>query len=66
MAYQFSHNELARAIEAKFPGMKHGLNFWVGHPVKNNSDEQIGEAFIAAWNSDDIPKPDPSDLAKER
>lgn len=62
MTFQFSHEELAALIEGKFPGMRQWVNFWVCHPVKQNSAEQIGEAFIAAWDNENIPEPSMEEL----
>ncbi|NVM41385.1 hypothetical protein HWX16_13730, partial [Ochrobactrum intermedium] len=37
--------------------------FWVGQPVKDNSDEYLGDAFIAAWSSEDVEQPTEDALA---
>nr|WP_278422987.1 hypothetical protein [Brucella anthropi] len=53
-----SHDQTIHAIKSEFPSLIHGKDFWVGQPVKQNSDEYLGDAVIAAWNTEDIEQPD--------
>ncbi len=53
-----SHEQTIHAIKSEHPSLVHGRDFWVGQPVKPNSDEYLGDAIIAAWNVDDIDQPD--------
>ncbi|NVM43257.1 hypothetical protein HWX16_23590, partial [Ochrobactrum intermedium] len=52
-----SHNQAIHAIKSEYPNLIHGRDFWVGQPVKDNSDEYLGDAFIAAWSSEDVEQP---------
>lgn len=57
-----SHDQTIHAIKSEFPSLVHGKDFWVGQPVKPNSDEYLGDAVIAAWNADDTEQPDEAAL----
>lgn len=53
-----THSELIAVINAEWPHLVHGKDFWVGQPVADGSGEQIGPAFIVAWNVENIGKPE--------
>jgi|GEM_PF-3276848 len=57
-----SHDQTIHAIKSEFPSLVHGKDFWVGQPVKQNSDEYLGDAVIAAWYTEDVEQPDEAAL----
>ena len=51
-----THDQIIHAIEQEH-GVKHGRDFFVGHPVDGRG-VQTGEPFIVEWRHADIPQPD--------
>jgi hypothetical protein len=44
-----THELLMLAIEARCPGIIHGVEYWVCHPLDENG-QHCGDAEIAAWS----------------
>lgn len=57
-----SHELLILVIESRYPGLVHGRDYWVGHPL-DEKGEHCGDAFIAAWHVGD--RPDINELLAE-
>ncbi|PWL17038.1 hypothetical protein DKP76_13440 [Falsochrobactrum shanghaiense] len=58
-----SHEQTIHAIKSEWPELLHGRDFWVGQPVRENSNEYLGDAFIAAWSAEDAEQPSEVELA---
>lgn len=58
-----SHDQTAFAITKLYPEWVHGRDFWVAHPVKAGSAEQLGEVEIKAW-PEGVKQPDRKTLQK--
>ncbi|TPW26350.1 hypothetical protein FJU08_22350 [Martelella alba] len=62
MAFKFTAHEAADIIEAQYPALRNGRDFWTKHPVRRGSAEQIGEVEITEWQPADIDAPTVDDL----
>lgn len=57
-----SHEDLVFLINVAYPDAIHGKDFWVVHPVEENSRTRTGTAFIAKWAVTDRPQPTDDEL----
>ena len=57
-----SHDQTIHALKKEYPSLLHGVDFWIAQPARENSDEYLGDAFIAAWNVEDIEQPTEEEL----
>jgi len=55
-----SNAQLIFAIEKDYPGLVHGVDYWVGQPV--DGDTYLEESKIYAWYPEDIEQPDHATL----
>ncbi|WP_081059682.1 tail fiber assembly protein [Burkholderia stagnalis] len=49
-----THELLIMAIKERYPGIVHGKDFWVAHPLDARG-QQCGDAFIASWAAGPAP-----------
>ncbi|WP_321851241.1 phage tail assembly chaperone [Burkholderia diffusa] len=57
------HVEQAAFILAKkFPNLVRCRDYWVAHPVHEQTYEQTKTAWVPIWTPTDIPQPTPADL----
>lgn len=63
MTTMITHELLMEAIAAKYPGILHGQDYVVGHPLDSETGEQNSNAFIMSWNYKGVPKPTDAEYA---
>ncbi|MEX3785582.1 tail fiber assembly protein [Paraburkholderia sp. BR14374] len=51
-----THDQLIFVIRNEIPGVEHGKDFLVGHPLDDDGN-QCGPAFMVQWKRTDIPVP---------
>lgn len=56
-------HELAYILSLEYPDLKNGSDYWVAHPVDQETLAQTGDPFIAEWKSTSTPKPTDEELA---
>lgn len=50
-----THDELIFCLQQKYPGLAHGVDFWVGQSMCRDTGQQTEAARIIAWHVDDQP-----------
>ncbi|WP_186083652.1 phage tail assembly chaperone [Burkholderia gladioli] len=45
-------NAMIFCIQKIYPNTKHGVDYWVAHPVNRDTLEQIDDPFVVQWNLD--------------
>ncbi|HEX7933257.1 MAG TPA: hypothetical protein VF573_09300 [Paraburkholderia sp.] len=57
------HDQIIYAIEHEYPGLKHGRDFVIAHPLDSRG-VQSGEPFIMEWRTTTAAEPSIADLTK--
>lgn len=56
------HDNLIYILQKQFPDAVHGRDFWVAHPISQETGKQSGPAFILDWKLAE-PAPTEADIA---
>ncbi|MGF6986558.1 hypothetical protein QFZ99_006099 [Paraburkholderia atlantica] len=58
----YTHDLMVSVIREHYPGMVHGVNYLVAHPLDPATGKQNGDPRIVSWTNADIEQPKDEDI----
>jgi hypothetical protein len=58
----YTHDLMVSVIREYYPGMVHGVNYLVAHPLDPATGKQSGDPLILSWTNSGIRQPKDSDI----